>query len=99
MKPSAFLLVMSRGGIVDEPTVINMLREGKLAGAGFDVAAIEPLPADNELWRAPNVFITPHCSPSSEQTRDNVMALVQENLKHYLAGEPLTNLVDKKRGY
>jgi phosphoglycerate dehydrogenase-like enzyme len=99
MKPSAFLLVMSRGGIVDEPTAINMLREGKLAGAGFDVAAIEPLPADNELWRAPNVFITPHCSPSSEQTRDNVLTLVRENLKHYLAGEPLTNLVDKKRGY
>jgi phosphoglycerate dehydrogenase-like enzyme len=99
MKPSAYLLVMSRGGIVDEPTVIKMLREGKLAGAGFDVAAIEPLPADNELWGAPNVFITPHCSPSSEQTRHNVLSLLRENLKHYLAGEPLTNLVDKKRGY
>ena len=50
LKQSAFLLVMSRGGIVDEPTVVRMLREGTLAGAGLDVTAVEPLPADSELW-------------------------------------------------
>lgn len=99
MKQGSYLLVMSRGGIVDEPTVVGLLREGRLAGAGFDVTSVEPLPADNELWTAPNVIITPHCSPASEQTRDNVLALVRENLRRYLAGEPLTNLVDKKLGY
>lgn len=99
MKPGSFLLVMSRGGIVDEPTAIAMLRDGRLAGAGFDVAAIEPLPADNELWDAPNVLITPHCSPASEQTQANVRNIIKENLRRYLAGEPLYNVVDKKLGY
>jgi phosphoglycerate dehydrogenase-like enzyme len=99
MKPSAYLLVMSRGGIVDEPTLVKMLREGRLAGAGLDVQAIEPLPVENELWDAPNIFITPHCSPSSQQTQANVFSIMKENLKLYLAGQPLMNLVDKKRGY
>ena len=99
MKPSAYLLVMSRGGIIDEPTLAAMLREGRLAGAGLDVTAIEPLPPESELWDAPNIIITPHCSPSSPQTRANVTAIMRENLTRYLAGEPLTNLVDKKLGY
>ena len=99
MKKGSFLMVMSRGGIVDEPTVVQMLKAGHLAGAGFDVTAVEPLPADNELWTAPNVIITPHSSPSSQQTHGNVVALVKENLAHYLAGETLTNVVDKKLGY
>ncbi|MCX6050419.1 MAG: D-2-hydroxyacid dehydrogenase [Chloroflexi bacterium] len=99
MKKGSFLMVMSRGGIVDEPTVVQMLKDDHLAGAGFDVTAVEPLPADNELWTAPNVIITPHSSPSSQQTQGNVVALVKENLAHYLAGETLTNVVDKKLGY
>lgn len=99
MQPSAFLLVISRGGIIDEPTLIDMLRTGKLAGAGLDVTAVEPLPADSELWDCPNIFITPHNSPSSMQTRNNVMSIMKDNLRRYLAGEPLTNLVDKKLGY
>jgi phosphoglycerate dehydrogenase-like enzyme len=99
MKPSAYLLVMSRGGIVDELTLIAMLKENKLAGAGLDVAAIEPLPADNDLWNAPNTIITPHCSPASEQTRSNVTDILRSNLKSYLAGQSLTNVVDKKLGY
>jgi phosphoglycerate dehydrogenase-like enzyme len=99
MKPSAYLLVMSRGGIIDEPTLAQMLRDGKLAGAGLDVTAIEPLPADSELWDAPRTVITPHCSPSSSQTGANVTQIMQENLRHYVAGEPLTNLVNKQLGY
>lgn len=99
LKPSAFLLVVSRGGIVDEAALVEMLREGRLAGAGLDVAATEPLPPESELWDAPNVLITPHCSPSSTQTDANVAAIMRENLSHYLAGEPLINLVDKQLGY
>jgi len=76
-----------------------MLKEGHLAGAGFDVTAVEPLPADNELWTAPNIIITPHCSPSSQQTHQNVVGLIRENVAYYLAGEPLTNVVNKKLGY
>jgi phosphoglycerate dehydrogenase-like enzyme len=99
MKQGSYLLVMSRGGIVDEPTATELLQSGQLAGAGFDVTAVEPLPADNQLWSAPNVIITPHCSPSSEQTRANVTGILEENLTRYLAGQPLVNVVDKKLGY
>ncbi|MFN8440947.1 MAG: D-2-hydroxyacid dehydrogenase [Caldilineaceae bacterium] len=99
MKSSAYLLVMSRGGIVDEPTLVQMLQEGKLAGAGLDVTAVEPLPQDNPLWDAPNVIITPHCSPTSSQTAGNTKAILRENLKRFLAGESLLNVVDKKLGY
>lgn len=99
MQPTAFLLVISRGGIIDEPTLVDMLRTGQLAGAGLDVTAVEPLPADNPLWDCPNILITPHNSPSSSQTHYNVMAIMKDNLRRYLAGQPLTNLVDKKLGY
>lgn len=99
MKPSAYLLVMSRGGIIDEPTLIDMLHNDQLAGAGLDVAATEPLPADNPLWDCPRTIITPHNSPSSSQTRANVMSIMKENLRRYIAGEPLKNLVDKEAGY
>ena len=99
LKPGAYLLVMSRGGIVDEPTVARMLREGTLAGAGLDVTAVEPLPAASELWDAPNIIITPHSSPVSAQTHASVTAILRRNLTHYLAGEPLENVVDKKLGY
>ena len=99
MKPEAYLLVMSRGGIIDEPTLVDMLQSGKLAGAGLDVTATEPLPADNPLWDVPNIIITPHSSPSSRQTRANVTSIMKANLKRYLAGEPLSNVVDKKLGY
>ena len=99
MKPSAYLLVMSRGGIVDEPTLAQMLRDGELAGAGSDVTAIEPLPAESELWEAPHIIITPHCSPSSSQTGANVGQIMKDNLIRYAAGQPLTNLVDKRLGY
>ncbi len=99
MKPSSYLLVVSRGGIVDEDILARMLSEGRLAGAGLDVTATEPLPEDSPLWDTPNLLITPHCSGGSAFTSTNVMAIFQENLRRYLAGEPLTNLVDLKLGY
>ena len=99
LRPSAYLLVMSRGKIVDEAALARMLREGRLAGAGVDATAVEPLPPDSELWEAPNLLITPHCSPLSARTRDVSAAIMQRNLAHYLAGEPLENLVDKKLRY
>ncbi len=99
MKSSAYLLVMSRGGIIDEPTLAQMLRDGKLAGAGLDVAATEPLPAESELWECPNIIITPHNSPRSDQTRANVTSIMKENLQRYIDGKPLINLVNKQAGY
>ena len=99
LKPTAYLLGMSRGGIIDEPALVRMLREGALAGAGLDVTAVEPLPADSELWDAPNVLISPHSSPTSARTGELVRTMIRRNLQHYLAGEPLENVVDKSLKY
>ena len=76
-----------------------MLEEGKLAGAALDVAATEPLPADDPLWDAPNLLITPHSSPSSVQTTSNVKRIMSDNLKRFLNGEPLQNTVGVERGF
>ena len=99
LKQDAFFLVISRGGIIDEPTLIRMLKEGKLAGAALDVAATEPLPADDPLWDTPNLFITPHCSPTSVQTKANVTRILRDNLRRYLNGDPLQNTVNVRLGY
>ena len=99
MKPTAFLLVVSRGGILDERALIAALKEGRLAGAGLDVQSREPLPADDPLWDAPNLFLTPHCSGQSVQTTAAATAIFKENLGRYLSGQPLVNLVDKARGF
>ncbi len=99
LKPSAYLIVVSRGGIVDEPTLISMLKEGRLAGAGLDVAAREPLPPDDPLWEAPNLILTPHCSPLSRQTSEAGWAIFRDNLARFLNGEPMATPVDKRRGY
>lgn len=99
MKPTAYLLVVSRGGIVDEDALIEMLNEGRLAGAGLDVTATEPLSKESPLWKTPNLLLTPHCSGRSRFTHVMATNIFRENLQHYLDGEPLTNLVDMKRGY
>jgi len=99
MKPDAILVNIARGGIVDEPALIECLTEGRIAGAGLDVTATEPLPADSPLWDTPDLVITPHCAGLS---RDRVKHLVEffcENLGRYKAGEPLQNLVDQDKGY
>lgn len=99
LKDTAIFMVVSRGGIVNEPALIETLKSGRLLGAALDVADVEPLPADNPLWDAPRLFITPHCSPTSRQTHANVMQMMQTNLRHFLAGEPLENVVNKSLGY
>jgi phosphoglycerate dehydrogenase-like enzyme len=93
---TAWLLNVSRGGLVDEAALIDALRSGRLAGAVLDVVSEEPLPVDNPLWDAPNVTITPHVSGATNRFRDE---LVLENVRRYLAGEPLLNPVDPGRGY
>ncbi|HEY3082328.1 MAG TPA: D-2-hydroxyacid dehydrogenase [Chloroflexota bacterium] len=99
MRPGSFVVAVSRGGIVDEPALIEALESGHLAGAGLDVTATEPLPADSPLWDAPNILITPHDSGASKLTTDLMWSIFHENLGRYLRGETLTNLVDKKLGY
>ena len=99
MKPSAFFVNVSRGKLVDTPALVRALKEGWISGAGLDVAYKEPLPADEPLWTAGNVIITCHTSGWTPRTTERHMAVFTENVRRYLAGLPLLNVVDKKRGY
>jgi phosphoglycerate dehydrogenase-like enzyme len=99
LKPGAYLLALSRGGIVEEPALIAALRSGRLAGAGLDVTETEPLPPGDPLWKAPNLIITPHNSAASRLTGDLVWSIFGDNVDRFLKGEPLLNVVDKKLGY
>ncbi|MFU8774092.1 MAG: NAD(P)-dependent oxidoreductase, partial [Anaerolineales bacterium] len=99
LKPSAFLIDTSRGGIVNQAALINALREHKIAGVALDVFPEEPLPADNPLWILPNVIITPHISGNTRHYNERAVAMFAENLHRYLAGLPLYNRIDPERGY
>jgi phosphoglycerate dehydrogenase-like enzyme len=99
LKPEAYLLVVSRGGIIDEHALVGALKEGRLAGAGLDVQEREPMPADDPLWEAPNLILTPHCSAASRQTSERVWSITRENLRRFLRGEALVNVCDKRAGF
>lgn len=99
MKESAYFLNLGRGGLVDEPALVEALRRGQLAGAGLDVFAKEPLPPDHPFWAMENVIVSPHVSGSSLMYEERASSLFAENLRRYLAGEPLLNQVDRERGY
>ena len=95
----AVVINVSRGGVVDEEALVEALRGGRLRGAGLDVFAREPLPMESPLWGLPNVLATPHVSGASHRFWRRQTDLVVENLRRYLAGEPLLNTVDKQAGY
>jgi phosphoglycerate dehydrogenase-like enzyme len=99
MKPGAYFINVSRGGLVDNDALIQVLKEKKIRGAGLDVATPEPLPADHPLWTCPNLVITPHNSTVAPVRQVRLMALVTENVRRYSNGLPLMNLVDKVKGY
>ena len=100
MKPTAFLINIARGGIVDEEALIRALVENWIAGAGLDVFVTEPLPPESKLWELPNVILSHHSS-ALELSVYFVKVTEQfcESLKRYLNGEQLLNVVDKQVGY
>jgi D-2-hydroxyacid dehydrogenase (NADP+) len=99
MKPSAYLVNIARGALVDEQALVRALREGWIAGAGLDVFEHEPLPDDSPLWAMDNVLISPHVAGFTPRYDERATALFVENLGRYLSGQPMLNLVDKARGY
>lgn len=99
MKPTAYLINVARGRIVDEEALIRALDEHWIAGAGLDAFVTEPLPENNKLWELPNVIITPHIAGNMEAYQTLAVEQFCENLKRYLSNRNLVNLVDKKRGY
>ena len=99
LKPGAYLLNVSRGKVVQEAALLAALASGRLAGAYLDAHAQEPLSPAHPLWDLPNVLVIPHDSHSSPHIGDNIVALFCDNLRRYLADQPLRNVVDRARGY
>ena len=99
MKPGATFINVARGECVVERDLVVALASGHLAGAGVDVAEVEPLPVDSPLWEMPNVIITPHVGAQSRRRVDDTTDLICENLRRYFAGELLLHVVDKQLGF
>lgn len=99
MKPTALIFNIGRGGTIQESALLQALKLGWISGAGLDVFENEPLPADSPFWKMENVIITPHYSGMTPSYTERALAIFMDNLRNYLAGEPLFNVVDKKLGY
>ncbi len=101
MKPSAIVMNVGRGPVIDEAALIQALRENRLRGAALDVFEQEPLAPDHPFWDMENVLISPHCT---DRTRDPdwldlAMQCFIDNFRRYIDGQPLLTLVDKQAGY
>lgn len=99
MKPGALLINVARGPVVVEADLVAALESGHLGGAGLDVTEIEPLPASSRLWSRPNVMITPHLGAQSARRVDDTVDFFCENMRRWLAGRSLLNVVDKRLGF
>jgi phosphoglycerate dehydrogenase-like enzyme len=99
MKCGARLINVGRGSLLDEVALVEALEGGALGGAALDVAETEPLPATSPLWKAPNLFLTPHTSGVSDRLWDRQAAILIELLEKWFDGRELFNQVDFARGY
>lgn len=99
MKPTATLINVARGNIIDEAALIDALRSGRLRAAALDVFEQEPLPAESPLWRLPNVLVLPHISATTTHFWQRQLDLIVENFRRYLRNDDLLNVVDKREGY
>jgi phosphoglycerate dehydrogenase-like enzyme len=99
MKNDSYLINVGRGQLVDESALIEALHNHKIAGAALDVFVEEPLPPDSPFWELDNVLITPHTAAVTDRLWERHYQLIRENLTRFLAGKPLLNEIDKRRGY
>ncbi len=99
MRPTAHLVNVGRGPVVDEPALVEALRTGGIAAASLDVFATEPLPDDSPLWSLPQVVVTPHMSGDARGWWDTLARQFADNAQRWLDGEPLVNVVDKRLGF
>jgi phosphoglycerate dehydrogenase-like enzyme len=99
LKPGAILVNVARGDVVDEAALIEALSSGRLRGAALDVFEQEPLPVENPLWDLPNVFVSPHSASTVAAENGRIVELFRENLRRYLDGRPLLNLLDNELLY
>ena len=99
LKPHSYFVAVSRGGIYDMGGLVKALDSKRLAGAGVDVTDPEPLPKGHALWKFNNVVITPHIAGRSDRDFERMSGTVKENIKRFVDGKPLINVVDKQKGY
>jgi len=99
MKPTAYLVNVGRGELIDQSAMVNALKTKQFAGAALDVFKEEPLPENSPLWEMDNLILTPHISGLSRHLPEETLSLFIENLNRYMANLPLVNLVDVERGY
>lgn len=99
MKSTAYLVNIGRGELIDQAALIEALQKGWIAGAGLDVFEIEPLPSDNPLWKMENVILSPHVAGFTPEYDRRAIELFTANLRRYIEGQTLINVVDCRRGY
>jgi phosphoglycerate dehydrogenase-like enzyme len=99
MKPTAYLIVTSRGGIAQDEPLLEALNQGRIAGASLDAHTTEPLPPDSPFWTVPNTIITPHSAAGGPGNADRGMDIFIDHVQRYVRGEPFKNQVDKVAGY
>jgi phosphoglycerate dehydrogenase-like enzyme len=99
MKRTAYLINLTGGRAIEEALLVRALKEGWIAGAALDAFARQPLPEDSELWNLPNVIITPRIGGITSEKWPAMLPIFRDNLRRFIAGEPLRNLVDKELGY
>jgi phosphoglycerate dehydrogenase-like enzyme len=99
MKEGVYVIGVSRGALIDTDALVAALENGTVPAAGLDVTDPEPLPAGHALWKMPNVTITPHVAGESDGIEGRMIQLFRENIKRFVEGLPLRNVVDKKAGY
>jgi glyoxylate/hydroxypyruvate reductase A len=99
LKPSAIVVNVARGDVMDEEALIDALRDGRLRGAALDVFEREPLPENSPLWDLPNVLVSPHSAATVAAENGRIVELFVENLHRYLDGRPLLNVLDKEQLY
>jgi phosphoglycerate dehydrogenase-like enzyme len=99
LRPTAWVINIARGAVIDEAALLEACRAGRIGGAALDAWWEEPLPADSQWWSLENVIVTPHASNSSPRLRERSLTLLLENVGRFKRGEPLLNVVDKREGY
>ncbi len=99
LAPGAIVVNVARGALVDEAALVDALESGHVGGAALDVFQEEPLPADSPFWTMPNVFVCSHSAGTSDRENERITDIFCENIRLYLAGKPLVNLLDTARMY
>ena len=99
LKPGAYIINVTRGEIIDEDSLVDALKSGHVRGAGLDVTPREPLPADSELWRLPNVVMTPHTAGASQYRTSRNLERFVSNVEKFRQNLPLDGIIDKVEGY